>query len=223
MTVLIGEGTTEIIYGSASIPAGPVTLGGYIARPDLDGEWPTVIVFGPEPSPTSAVKAACRRLARHAIAAVAPDMTRNHSTNRQIAMSVAAFATNKESRWSNARLGYGSIAFGPGVYDAAGLAADDGRAIAVAAVGSTLDDLVTDDLAIADIPVLFIGSRGDDTVDMDRSLEAREHLPQTTYALYGDAEAHWWDIEAPDYDEAKAFDTFDRLVGFFGEQLPART
>jgi hypothetical protein len=222
VTVLIGEGTTEIIYGSTSIPAGAMTLGGYLARPDLDGEWPTVLVFGPEPMPTSAVKAICRRLARHAIAALAPEMTGSHTTNRQIAMGVAAFVTNKDGGWSNARFGYGSIGLGPGIHDVATLAANDGRAMAAAAVGATLGDHVTDDLVIADIPVLFIGSRGDDTVDIDLSLTKRDELPQTAYALYPDASARWWDIEASAYDEDKAFDTFDRLVGFFGEQLPTR-
>ena len=223
MTVLTGEGTTEIIYGVSSIPAGPVTLGGYIARPDLDGDWPTVLVFGPEPMPTSAIKSLCRRLARHAIAAVAPEMTGIHAENRQIAMGVAAFVTNKDSGWSNARLGYGSIAFGPGIYDAAALATGDGRTVALATAGSTLDDVISASLAGSDVPILYVGSRGDDTVDIDRSLEARNDLPRTSYALYSDMEAHWWDIEAPAYDEAMAFDTFDRFVGFFGEQLPGHT
>ena len=223
MTVLTGEGTTEIIYGTTSVPAGAMTHGGYLARPDLDGEWPTVLVFGPEPTPTSAIKGVCRRLARHAIAALAPDMTQSHATNRQIAMSVAGFVTNRSGSWSNARFGYGTVAFGPGIHDAAALASNDGRAMALAAVGSTLDDGVPDDLSVADIPVLFIGSRGDNTVDIDLSLEARDDLPQTSYALYSDAEAHWWDIEAPGYDEARAFDTIDRVVGFLSEQLPVLT
>jgi dienelactone hydrolase len=223
VTVLIGEGTTEFIYGSTSIPAGPVTLGGYLARPDRDGEWPTVLVFGPEPTPTSAVKSLCRRLARHAIAALAPEMTGDHSSNRRNAMRIAAFVTNEDGGWSNARFGYGAIGFGSGLHDAAALASNDGRALAVASVGSTLDTPVTEDLAIADVPVLFIGSRGDDTVDVDLSLEARDELPQTAYAIYPDMEAHWWDSEVSQYDEDMAFDTFDRLVGFFGTQLPERT
>jgi pimeloyl-ACP methyl ester carboxylesterase len=222
VTVLRGEGTTEIIYGTASIPAGPVTLGGYIARPDLDGEWPTVLVFGPEPTPTSAVKAMCRRIARHALVAVAPDMTGNHSTNRQIALSVAGFVSNKDGGWSNAQHGYGVIALGAGIHDAAALAADDGRVLCVAMVGSTLDDAVTDDLAGADVPVLFVGSRDDDTVDIDGSIDASHEVPRTAYAIYNDVGSRWWDIESAGWDEEKAFDTFDRLVGFFGEQLPER-
>jgi len=39
VTVQAGEGTTEIIYGSRSIPAGARTLGGYIARPDRVGDF----------------------------------------------------------------------------------------------------------------------------------------------------------------------------------------
>jgi dienelactone hydrolase len=222
VTVLIGEGTTEIIYGSTSIPAGARTLGGYLARPDLDGDWPTILVFGPEPMPTSAVKAMCRRIARHAIAALAPEMTSDIDENRQIALGVAAFATSASGGWSNARFGYGAVGLSSGIIDAAALASTDRRVAAVATVGSTLDDAVVGDLAAADTPVLFIGSRDDDTVDIDRSIEARSEIPLTAYAVYGDVQARWWDIEAPNYDEKMAFDTFDRLVGFFGEQLPVR-
>jgi len=223
VTVLRGEGTIEIIYGSVSIPAGPETLGGYIARPDREGDWPTVLVFGPDPKPTSAVKDMCWRMARHGIAAVAPDMSPDHGANRRIALQVAAFVTSEHSSWSNARLGYGAIALGPGIYDAAALVADDGRAVALAIVGSTLDDLVTDDLATAGVPVLYVGSRGDDTVDIDMSVQARDEIPRTGYAIYSDMKSHWWDIAADNYEEDMALDTFDRFVDFFGEQLPART
>ena len=74
MAVQTGEGTTDIIYGSASIPAGPRTYGGYLARPDGTGEWPTVIIYGPTEEPTSAIKNICRVFARHGIAAIAPEM-----------------------------------------------------------------------------------------------------------------------------------------------------
>jgi pimeloyl-ACP methyl ester carboxylesterase len=222
VSVQTGEGTTEIIYGTSSIPAGAVTLGGYIARPDITGEWPTIVLFGPEPMPTPAVKDLCRRFARHGIAAVAPEMSASHAANRRIAEKVAAFVTKKDGGWSNARFGYGSVAFGPGIYDAAALAAGDGRAMAVAAVGCTIDEIVAEDLAVADIPVLFIGSRGDDTADIDRSVAAHEDLPQTTYVVYADAGERWWDVDAPQFDDGRATDTFDRLVGFFGEHLPAR-
>ena len=103
------------------------------------------------------------------------------------------------------------------------LVADDGRAVALAIVGSTLDDLVTDDLATAGVPVLYVGSRGDDTVDIDMSVQARDEIPRTGYAIYSDMNSHWWDIAADNYEEDMALDTFDRFVDFFGEQLPGRT
>jgi hypothetical protein len=162
-------------------------------------------------------------MARHGIAAVAPDMTPDHGTNRQIALQVAAFVSSENSGWSNASLGYGVIALGPGIFDAAGLVADDGRAVALATVGSTLDAPVTDDLATAGVPVLYVGSRGDDTVDIDMSVEARDDIPRTGYAIYADMKTRWWDIEADNYEEDMALDTFDRFVGFFGEQLPELT
>lgn len=222
MAVQTGEGTTEIIYGSSSIPAGALTLGGYIARPDLEGEWPTVLVFGPEPEPTSTIKDVCRMLARHGFAAIAPDLTDNHASNARRAMHVAAFVTRKGGGWSNAHYGYGVLAFGPGIRDAAGLASDDGRVIAAATVGATLDEPVSAAFAVADVPILFIGSRDDDSVDVDLSIEAQLALPQTTYVVYGGADSGWWNVDAPGFESDLADDTFTRVGQFFAEQLPVR-
>jgi len=222
VSVQTGEGTTEIIYGSTSIPAGAVTLGGYIARPDISGEWPTVVICGPEPMPTSTIKDLCRRFARYGIAAVAPEMSESHTVNHKIALGVSAFIAHEDGGWSNARFGYGSISFGLGIYDAAALASNDGRAMALAAVGGTIDETVSEALVIADIPVLFIGSRGDETADVDTSIKAQVELPQTTYVVYSEAGERWWDVDAQDFDEDQAADTFDRLVAFLREQLPAR-
>lgn len=222
MAVQTGEGTTEIIYGSSSIPAGASTLGGYIARPDLSGEWPTILIFGPEPVPTSTIKDVCRTLARHGFAAVAPDLTAGHSANTQIALRVAAFVTQADGGWSNSRFGYGALAFGPGLYDAAALAASDGRAMAIATVGATIDPSSVENLSVSDVPVLFVGSRDDTSVDIDASIEAQDRLPQTTYVVYPDAETGWWDVDADGFSEDMSIDTFERIGAFFAEQLPAR-
>ena len=101
MAVQLGEGTIEIIYGSISIPAGARTLGGYLARPDGEGDWPTVLAFGPEPSPPSSVKNICRVFARHGIAMLAPDMTTDHDKNVLIAPQVARFVSGAHGDWSN--------------------------------------------------------------------------------------------------------------------------
>ncbi len=222
MAVQTGEGTIDIIYGSTSIPAGPLTLGGYIARPDGEGEWPTVLLFGPEPLPQSSVKHICRVLARNGIAAIAPDMTDSHDSNAQIASRVAAFASDPTGKWSNAQFGYGVLAFGSGVYDASVLAANDGRVTAASSVAATFDDTVVQYLALAQIPILWIGSRGDDSTDVDASVAAKELLPQTTFVIHADVGEGFWNDGAEGFDEDAASDTLDRLIKFFANELPPR-
>ncbi len=222
MAVQTGEGTIEIIYGSTSIPAGPQTLSGYLARPDAEGEWPTVLLFGPEPVPTSSVKNICRVFARHGIVAIASDMTESHDFNARIATRVAAFVSDPAGEWANAQFGYGVMAFGSGIYDAAPLARNDGRVIAVAAVSSTLDEAVVEDLSVAAIPAMWIGSRADESVDTELSIAAKDSLPETTFVVHADAEEGFWDDGSEGFDEDAATDTIDRLIAFFGAELPPR-
>lgn len=222
MAVQPGEGTIDIIYGSVSIPAGAQTLSGYLARPDAEGEWPTVLVFGPNPFPPSSVKNICRVFARHGVAAVAPDMTESHEENGLIARRVAAFAADPTGEWSNAQFGYGVLAFGPGIYDASRLAVDDGRVIAAASVAASLGDDVVDDFVLAQIPLLWIGSRADGSADADMSIEAKTALPMTTFVVHADAEEGFWDDGSSGFEVETASDTIDRLVAYFGSELPPR-
>lgn len=222
MAVQTGEGTIEIIYGSTSIPAGPETLSGYLARPDAEGEWPTVLLFGPEPEPSSSVKNICRVFARHGIAAIAPDLTESHDANAPIASGVAAFVADPAGAWANAQFGYGVLAFGAGLHDAARLARNDGRVAVIASVSSTLEDSIVEDLAFAQIPALWVGSRADDSVDTDASIAARDALPQTTFVVHADAEQGFWDDGSDGFDEDISEDTIDRLIVFFASELPPR-
>lgn len=222
MAVQTGEGTTDILYGSTSIPAGPKTLSGYLGRPDGEGEWPTVLVFGPQPLPLSSVKNICRIFARHGIAALAPDLTSDHGANALTAERVVRFITNPSGAWSNAQFGFGVLAFGPGLIDAARLTADDGRVVAIGSVAATLDDDIVGYLSLAQIAALWIGSRGDASVDVDASVDAKEALPQTAYVIYPDVDEGFWDDGAPGFDATAAADTVDRLVAFFGAELPPR-
>jgi dienelactone hydrolase len=222
VTVQLGEGTIEIIYGSISIPAGAQTLGGYLARPDGEGLWPTVLLFGPQPVPLSSIKNICRVFARHGIAALAPDMTTNHDANAVMASRVAAFASDPSGDWSNAQLGYGVLAYGSGIYDATGLAARDGFVVAEASVAATLDDGVAENLIAAEIPGLWIGSRADDSTDVDSSIARAESLPRTMFVVHADLPHGFWSDDADGYEEKAATDTIDRLVAFFGRELPPR-
>jgi dienelactone hydrolase len=222
VAVQTGEGTVEIIYGSTSVPAGPRTLGGYLARSALVGEWPTVLVFGPEPTPTSAVKNMCRVLARHGIAALAPDLTESHDANESISHSVANFLADPAGEWSNAQFGYGVIGFGVGIYDATRLAELDGRVLGGAVIGATIDEFAANALAAAAVPVIAILSREDESTDVDLSVSARDRAPQTTFVVYSNGEEGFWDETSDGFDEDLQTDVVERLVDFFTDQLPPR-
>lgn len=222
MAVQTGEGTIEIIYGASSIPAGPRTYTGYLARPDASGEWPTVVVFGDEPKPSSAVKHHCRMLARHGIAAIAPDFTLDPDGNARIARAAGAFIGNPSGEWSSGQFGFGVVSFGVGVAGATAFAASDGRIVAVAVVGGGIDDTSADDLATASVPTLFVGSRGDATIDIDASVAHKDRLATATFVIYPSAPSGFWSDDADEFSEEVYEDVVDRLVGFFSEQLPPR-
>ena len=67
MTAIKGEGKYAMLYGSYRLPVGR-DLHAYIARPDLSGSFPTIIVAHGAWGLTSHVKAVCRRLARYGFA-----------------------------------------------------------------------------------------------------------------------------------------------------------
>lgn len=222
VAVQAGEGTEDIIYGSTSVPAGPRTFGGYLARPDGQYEWPTVLVYGPGPTPTSSIKNICRVLARHGIAALSPDLTGEPEADRRIGRAIANFIGAPNGDWSNAEYGFGVVAFGSGISAAARLAATDGRVVAIAIVGSALDDAIVDDLAGADSSVLFIGSRGDDEANIDPSVAQRDRIPLTTFVVYADGEHGFWNDDAPGFRPDRFDDVMSRLVAFMASELPVR-
>jgi dienelactone hydrolase len=222
VAVQTGEGTVDIIFHTASVPAGPRTLGGYISRPDALGQWPTVMVFGPVPKPTSAIKNICRVLSRHGIAAFAPDLTDSAKTNHSISKAVAAFLQNPSGVWSNAQMGYGVIAFGKGLADAAALAAADRMVDAWVAIGADLDDISVGNLADSDSEGLVILSRGDGSTDVDASVGRKDEIPKTTFVVYPTGDDGFWNDSAEGYDDARATDSLDRAISFFSTELPPR-
>lgn len=222
MVVQTGEGTVDIIFHTASVPAGPRTLGGYISRPDGVGQWPTVMVFGPVPKPTSAIKNICRVLSRHGIAAFAPDLTDSAKTNHSISKAVAAFLQNPSGVWSNAQYGFGVVAFGAGLADAAALAAADPKVDAWAAIGSNLDDVSVGNLADSDSEGLVILSRADESSVVDAAVERKDDIPKTTFVIYPTGGEGFWNDAADGYDESRATDALDRAISFFATELPPR-
>jgi carboxymethylenebutenolidase len=154
VSVLKGEGKVPILFGSTSIVGGTRTLGGYLARPDLTGEWPTIVVAASEWGVTSSVKDLCRRLARHGFAVVAPDLYRGAPPRRGASQedaveaaqeipapradgdldAIAEYIANPAGFWSNAEQGFGTLGVGEGARFAVPFAARrPGTAIALLA------------------------------------------------------------------------------------------
>jgi dienelactone hydrolase len=180
------------------------------------------LLFGPKPTPTSTVKNMCRVLARHGIAALAPDLTDSHDQNESISQGIANFLADPTGDWSNGQYGFGVIGFGDGVYDATRLAELDGRVLCAAVVGATVDAFAADSLAVAGIPALAILSREDGSSDVELSLAARDRAPQITFVVYSSGDEGFWDEGTEGFAEDLQADVVERLVGFFTDQLPPR-
>jgi carboxymethylenebutenolidase len=223
---------------------GTRTHHGYLARPDLTGEWPTVIVVGSEWGVTSAVKDLCRRLARHGFATVAPDLfggsgpARASSEDEALAAFTALsprrimsdlddfvdFVRNPSGFWSSAEGGFGIVGLSAGGRSAAGTAAKHDDA-ALALVGAALDDPEAGDSLskmLVDVvgPVLGLAGRDDPRSPVDKVHGARNVAPHAEWVLYEDVGAHFIDDSRETYDPAAHVDTVERLVAFFEKHLP---
>ncbi|NNC75558.1 MAG: hypothetical protein HKN93_08625 [Acidimicrobiia bacterium] len=198
MSVLPGEGTVPILFGSMRVAVGPRIHDAYLTRPDLTGAWPTVILLTADPA--SSTRAFARRLARNGLAVVV--------TAPGASSDVRSFVANPASDWSSGQDGRGLLGIAAG-----GEAAFDGKADAVAVIGVGFEPGVS-----AASPVLALFGQDDPA---SASVEAlRAALPQAEVVLYGGVGAGFHDDAAPGFDLAASDDAVDRLVEFFTEQLP---
>lgn len=241
MSVLEGEGTTLILYGTIDIPLGARSWSGYLARPDGVGEWPTVVVVPGAWGLSGSVKDLCRRMARHGIAAIAADPLRGKhlaprtppeeaddvlaaippSRVRDDIGAFARFVVNPSADWSNAEHGYGVVGLDVGASWAARHVASHPLAISLGVIDPPLG-LLPDVVGDIAVPILGTARRSESSEWNDEFEAVREAAGQAEWALYGDVGPGFWDIGRDDYDHVAATDTFDRLVGFFGRTLPPK-
>jgi dienelactone hydrolase len=229
VTVLKGEGKVPILFGSISISVASRVHGGYLSRPDLTGEWPTVIVV-PDAGVSSAVKDLCRKLARRELAAVAVDPLRRDRVSRlwaerlaPVAMAdldadiddVVTFVANPSGSWSSAERGFGVLGIGAGGGAAARLAARR-PGLPVALLAAPLEA----DLGAAEA-VLGLYARDDTEVPVEEVVAARDGLPNAEVVIYDGVGAGFIDDDHPGFDLEVAGDALDRLVAFFLRHLPA--
>jgi carboxymethylenebutenolidase len=248
VSVLKGEGKVPILFGSISIPAGSVIHRGYLARPDLTGEWPTVVLVPSAWGVTSSAKDLARRLARQGMAVVAPDLYRGHppprGAPREQAVAAARalpagraladledivdFISDPGGSWSNAAAGFGVAGFGEGGRHVAALGARHGGT-PVALVGARLRAPDPGGIAagpypldvIEDLagPLLGLSGRVDEAAPIDDVMELRRRAPHAEWVLYEGAGADFYDDYLEGYDAAAHKDALERLTAFFEKHL----
>lgn len=210
MSVLKGEGTTVMLYGSTDVSTGSRSYPGYLARPDLRGEWPTVVVTSPLDGAASSVKAICRAIARHGVAAVAPAPGGLDP--------FIGFITNPAGHWSNAEYGFGILSVGDGSTADTTAAVASGLVSSLALVDPTLDQATLGLLTEVAVPVLGCSGR-EGLAGLE---DARAAAPHAEWVVYDGVGAQYWNINADGYDRVAAEDTRDRVIEFFAESLPVK-
>lgn len=239
MSVLKGEGKYPILFGSTTIAADTRLHQGYLARPDLAGEWPTVVVspdvWGVSPS----VKDLCRRLARRGLAAVSVDPYRGAHPARDASREEAAamlaevgdasleadlndlvsYVVNPAGFWSSAGRGFGVLGLGAGGRIAVRVAARR-RAAGIALVSTPFHEL-TGDLSPLPTPVLGVFGRADEVVAIELVLAARSTTPHAEFVIYEGVREDFYDDNREGYDAEAAADATERITAFFEKHLPS--
>jgi carboxymethylenebutenolidase len=83
MAVMAHEGSEKIMFDVTAIPLGASSVDGYLARPDLLGSVPCVVVLHGQEGLLPYERALCRTLARHGYAAIAPDLFRGGQSRNE--------------------------------------------------------------------------------------------------------------------------------------------
>jgi len=245
MSILPGEGTHVILYGSTRIAARTQIHSGYLARPDVVGAFPTIVVVPDKAGVTSGIKDLARRLARYGLAVLALDLYRGDGPARGDAEAAAAsYEVLSDARaladlgdiyrnlrapgteWADsAAIGLLGVGVGGRLAILSAVNNDAIRAVAVA-YAPLVNDVGRPTQAvevIADLAVPLFGMQGkvDEVVEQGQAVEARRLQPRSEWAFYATAGHGFLDVSGEGYEEAITADAVDRLVSFFGAALVA--
>ncbi|MDH3538904.1 MAG: dienelactone hydrolase family protein [Acidimicrobiia bacterium] len=223
MALLKGEGTHQILYGSADIFSGLRHNRGYVARPDHAGSFPAVILLHGAAGISSSVKSFARRLARHGLAVVGPDLFRGvpsrlsppYPAASQVladAANTLHWAASPDTAWVR-----------PGPIGVVALDRAASAAVEFAAAhdvgGLALVAPVLEPTVVADVAVLGFYGKDDEVVGDEDRAAVQEALSHGEWVLYGGAGHGLIDDSAPDYRWDVGEDVTARMVRFFGVAL----
>lgn len=214
MAVIEGEGRVPILFGSLALPV-PPNRPAYIARPDLRGEFATVVIAHDDRI-TSSVKAMARRLARHGygvfVPALRPDLA---AAARDLADAVHS-ARIPGTPWASAER-TAVVGLGSGGVVAAIVAADEevGPLVLIAA---SLDS----ELLARHSGRLLVLHGADDAVTPDDELrQIRQEVGRGEWVVYNGVGARFYEDSNERYDAAAADDVMGRLVDFLDARFGA--
>jgi carboxymethylenebutenolidase len=217
MTVLTGEGRVTILYGSQALPTPPYRSV-YLARPDLEGRYPAVVVAHGATGLTPSVKAACRHLARFGYIGVAADLHRGarsgvEHAHGDLGIVVEALREDWHDWAEPGALGF--LGLGEGGLVASRLAAaHDGALVLMGGTG------MVDPEALGESGGWLLALMATD--DADRVKRFHESVGRGQWVRYGDVGPGFYDEGSPDYHAPSAGDAYERIVGFLDRHLASR-
>ena len=223
MALMKGEGTHQILYGGADIFSGIRHNRGYLARPDHAGEFPTVLLVHGAAGITASVKSVARRLARHGLGVVGPDLFRGTGRLRlpappwpgpaEVASDLSdaiQWMASPDTPW--VRPGpVGVLALDRAASASLRLSVDRDGIGSIALVSPVFDDPIP----ASSIPVLGLTGKDDPELPPDVRETAQERLGHGEWVLYGGIGHDLLDEAAADYRWDVAEDVIARTVKFF--------
>ena len=215
MAVLKGEGRFPMIFGTATLPV-PPNRTAYIARPDVEGEHPTVIIAHDQSGVSPGVKVIARYFARHGYSAIVPDLTRGSpSDDDGFEWAVSDLADGVESArvpgtdWaSKSRIALLGIGVG-GV--PALIVAAESEVGCLVLVGAALE---ADLLSASGGALLVLQGADDELAPSDEVRELQQSLGRGEWILYPAVGSGFLDESSESFDAAVSADALSRITRF---------
>ena len=224
MAVLKGEGRVPMIFGTAALPV-PPNRTAYIARPDVEGEHPSVIVAHDQTGVTPGVKVIARHFARYGYSAIVPDLNRGSMSDGDgFEWAVSDLADGVESvripgtGWAaESRIAVLGIGVG-GV--PASIVAAESEVGCLVLVGAALEAELLSAFGGA---LLVLQGADDELAPADEVRDLQKSLGRGEWILYPGVGSGFLDESAEGFDAVVSADALSRIIGFldqcFGEAI----
>lgn len=233
MAVLAHEGSKTIMFDTIGIPLGAATVDGYLARPDVAGRIPCVVVLHGRDGSAGFERALCQTLARHGFAAIAPDLFRGDSPSewalddsRAITDvgEVVEFLDSPSTPWASAE-DVVVIGYDTGARFALAYAAKSSRPGAVVSISGPLAKTREQEFAASDevprVNCRILGLYGfDDTeVAIGEIDQAQADTGLGTWIVYEGVGRGFMDDGGDQYDAGASGDAIQRILALVGSTL----